>query len=54
MIFLMMVQVDFDSIAGVRRQPKGLVITTTVNWLIKPLHHVRHCLVLPCWWSSSR
>ena len=36
MIFPMMVQVDFDSIAGVRRQPKGLVITTTVNWLIKP------------------
>ncbi|MGS2744135.1 ACR3 family arsenite efflux transporter [Halomonas sp. LS-001] len=36
MIFPMMVQVDFNSIAGVRRQPKGLVITTTVNWLIKP------------------
>ncbi|WP_130504018.1 ACR3 family arsenite efflux transporter [Spiribacter vilamensis] len=36
MIFPMMVQVDFDSIAGVRRQPKGLIITTTVNWLIKP------------------
>ncbi|TVO62295.1 arsenical-resistance protein, partial [Spiribacter vilamensis] len=32
MIFPMMVQVDFDSIAGVRRQPKGLIITTTVNW----------------------
>ncbi|PAU82468.1 arsenical-resistance protein [Halovibrio salipaludis] len=36
MIFPMMVQVDFASIAGVRRQPKGLVITTAVNWLIKP------------------
>lgn len=36
MIFPMMVQIDFSAILGVRRQPKGLVITTTVNWLIKP------------------
>ncbi len=36
MIFPMMVQIDFASILGVRRQPKGLIITTTVNWLIKP------------------
>ncbi|RLK48853.1 ACR3 family arsenite transporter [Alkalispirillum mobile] len=36
MIYPMMVQIDFTSIMGVRRQPKGLVITTTVNWLIKP------------------
>jgi len=36
MIFPMMVQIDFGSILGVRRQPRGLVITTTVNWLIKP------------------
>jgi len=36
MIFPMMVQVDFTSVLGVRRQPKGLVITTAVNWLIKP------------------
>ncbi|WP_236645400.1 ACR3 family arsenite efflux transporter [Aidingimonas lacisalsi] len=36
MIFPMMVQIDFTSILGVRRQPKGLIITTTVNWLIKP------------------
>ncbi|WP_290632535.1 arsenical-resistance protein, partial [Aquisalimonas sp.] len=36
MIFPMMVQIDFSSILGVRRQPKGLAITTTVNWLIKP------------------
>ncbi|MCC5809607.1 MAG: ACR3 family arsenite efflux transporter [Ectothiorhodospiraceae bacterium] len=36
MIFPMMVQIDFSSILGVGRQPKGLVITTTVNWLIKP------------------
>jgi arsenite transporter len=36
MIFPMMVQIDFAAIAGVRRHPKGLAITTTVNWLIKP------------------
>ena len=36
MIYPMMVQVDFTAILGVRRQPKGLAITTTVNWLIKP------------------
>ncbi|MGM0536691.1 MAG: ACR3 family arsenite efflux transporter [Pseudomonadota bacterium] len=36
MIFPMMAQIDFTAVLGVRRQPKGLVITTTVNWLIKP------------------
>jgi arsenite transporter len=36
MIYPMMVQVDFASIVGVRRQPKGLTITLVVNWLIKP------------------
>jgi ACR3 family arsenite transporter len=36
MIFPMMVQIDFGAILGVRRQPKGLMITTAVNWLIKP------------------
>lgn len=36
MIFPMMVQIDFGSIVGVRREPKGLVVTTVVNWLIKP------------------
>jgi len=36
MIFPMMVQIDFGSILGVRHQPKGLVITTVTNWLIKP------------------
>jgi arsenite transporter len=36
MIFPMMVQIDFGSIMGVRREPRGLVVTTTVNWLIKP------------------
>ncbi|MDT8878547.1 ACR3 family arsenite efflux transporter [Halomonas saccharevitans] len=36
MIFPMMAQIDFSAVLGVRRQPKGLLITTTVNWLIKP------------------
>lgn len=36
MIFPMMMQIDFSSLLNVRRQPKGLIITTTVNWLIKP------------------
>jgi arsenite transporter len=36
MIFPMMVQVDLGSILGIRREPKGLVVTTVVNWLIKP------------------
>jgi len=36
MIFPMMLQIDFGSVLGVRRQPKGLTITLVVNWLIKP------------------
>lgn len=36
MIFPMMVQIDFAAILEVRRQPKGLIVTTSVNWLIKP------------------
>ncbi len=36
MIFPMMAQIDFSAVAGVRKEPKGLAITTTVNWLIKP------------------
>lgn len=36
MIFPMMAQIDFTAVLGVRKEPKGLAITTTVNWLIKP------------------
>lgn len=36
MIFPMMVQVDFASVLEVRREPRGLIVTTVVNWLIKP------------------
>ncbi|MGB2201722.1 MAG: ACR3 family arsenite efflux transporter [Pseudooceanicola atlanticus] len=36
MVYPMMVNVDFGAVAGVARQPKGLVVTLIVNWLIKP------------------
>lgn len=36
MIYPMMLKIDFGSIVRVRRQPKGLLITIVVNWLIKP------------------
>ena len=36
MVFPMMVGVEFASIAGAFRQPRGLIITLVVNWLIKP------------------
>ena len=36
MIYPMMVQVDFTSIRDIGQRPKGLILTLTVNWLIKP------------------
>jgi ACR3 family arsenite transporter len=36
MILPMMVQIDFGSLVNVRREPLGLLITTGVNWLVKP------------------
>ena len=36
MVYPMMVGVDFAAISGVAKQPKGLLITLAVNWLIKP------------------
>lgn len=36
MVYPMMVAVDFGALSDVGRRPKGLVITLTVNWLIKP------------------
>lgn len=36
MVYPMMVNVDFASLAKVNAKPKGLVITLVVNWLIKP------------------
>ncbi len=36
MVYPMMVGVDFSAVAGVARQPQGLIITLVVNWLVKP------------------
>ena len=36
MIYPMMMQIDFSSIKDIHRRPKGLIVTLTVNWLIKP------------------
>ena len=36
MIFPMMVQIDFGAIVGAGREPRGLLVTTGVNWLVKP------------------
>lgn len=36
MIYPMMVQVDFASIKNAGNNPKGLFLTITINWLIKP------------------
>jgi arsenite transporter len=36
MVYPMMLRIDFTSIAGVRKKPKGLAVTLFVNWLVKP------------------
>ncbi|MGB5988619.1 MAG: ACR3 family arsenite efflux transporter [Marinifilaceae bacterium] len=36
MIYPMMIQVDFSSIKDVGKNPKGLLLTLVMNWLIKP------------------
>ncbi|MGE5664295.1 MAG: arsenic resistance protein, partial [Deltaproteobacteria bacterium] len=36
MIYPMMLKVDFSSILGVGKRPKGLFVTLFVNWLVKP------------------
>ncbi len=36
MIFPMMLKIDFKSIVNALKMPKGLTVTLTVNWLIKP------------------
>jgi arsenite transporter len=36
MIYPMMVQIDFGSIKNVGNQPRGILLTIVVNWLIKP------------------
>lgn len=36
MIYPMMVQIDFKKVFGIRKKPEGILLTLTVNWLIKP------------------
>ena len=36
MIYPMMLKIDFTSILGVRKRPRGLMVTLFVNWLVKP------------------
>ncbi|MDO6718035.1 ACR3 family arsenite efflux transporter [Psychrosphaera sp. 1_MG-2023] len=36
MIYPMMVQIDFSAIKNVGKNPKGLLLTIVINWLIKP------------------
>lgn len=36
MVYPMMIQVDFESVKDVGKQPKGLILTLVINWLIKP------------------
>jgi len=36
MIYPMMLKIDFASIVGVRKRPRGVLITLFVNWLVKP------------------
>jgi len=36
MIYPMMLQIDFSSVRNVGRNPKGVLLTVVINWLIKP------------------
>ena len=36
MVYPMRLKIDFTSILGVRKKPKGLLVTLFVNWLVKP------------------
>jgi ACR3 family arsenite transporter len=36
MIYPMMLKIDFSSVVGATRKPKGLIVTCVTNWLIKP------------------
>jgi ACR3 family arsenite transporter len=37
MIYPMMLKIDFGSLGGVARKPRGLMVTLFVNWIVKPL-----------------
>ncbi len=36
MIYPMMLKIDFGSLGGIAKRPKGLMVTLFVNWLVKP------------------
>lgn len=36
MIYPMMLKIDFGSLGGIAKKPKGLMVTLFVNWLVKP------------------
>jgi ACR3 family arsenite transporter len=36
MIYPMMLKVDFTSLGGIAKKPKGLFVTLFINWLVKP------------------
>ncbi len=36
MVYPMMLKIDFGSLLGVAKRPKGLLVTLFVNWLVKP------------------
>src|SRR5688572_2525480 len=36
MVYPMMIAVDFGSLHRIAEQPRGLIVTLVVNWLIKP------------------
>lgn len=36
MVYPMMIKIDIASLRNVGKRPKGLVLTLTINWLIKP------------------
>ena len=36
MIYPMMIQIDWSAVKQVRHQPRGLLLTLLINWLIKP------------------
>lgn len=36
MIYPMMLQIDFSSLKNVKRNPKGLMLTVFINWIVKP------------------
>jgi ACR3 family arsenite transporter len=36
MIYPMMLKIEFSSVLGVRKRPRGVLVTLFVNWLVKP------------------